>query len=157
MATDGRPFGVTLAKACKDATVKQCNFTTPLALHAKRPHPNPPLIRFKGDKGKGRGRGLGGKLLAKTTNTAPIATSRSHATRALPLRRWQMQVGYGYVHQGSHSCSGSYLQRVVEYVDISAMLRWTSPKVNYKATLLVADPCKGVRCYPAIGALLYLL
>ena len=70
MAKDGRPFGVTLAKACKDATVKECNFTTPLALHAKRPHPNPPLIRFKGDKGKGRGRGRGGKLLTKTTNTA---------------------------------------------------------------------------------------
>ena len=82
MAADGRPFGVTLAKACKDATVKECNFTTPLALHAKRPHPNPPLIPFKGDKGKGRGRGRGGKLLTKTTNTA----NRTHETKPVCFR-----------------------------------------------------------------------
>ena len=42
MATDGRPFGEALAKAYKDATVKERNFTTPLALHAKRPPPPRP-------------------------------------------------------------------------------------------------------------------
>ncbi|CAE7312401.1 abhd17c, partial [Symbiodinium microadriaticum] len=36
MATDGRPFGDALAKAYKEATVKERHFTTPLALHAKR-------------------------------------------------------------------------------------------------------------------------
>ncbi|CAE7923836.1 unnamed protein product, partial [Symbiodinium sp. KB8] len=48
MATDGRPFGEALAKAYKDATVKERNFTTPLALHAKR-------HRGKGKLGKGDG------------------------------------------------------------------------------------------------------
>ncbi|OLP78827.1 Polyadenylate-binding protein, cytoplasmic and nuclear [Symbiodinium microadriaticum] len=52
MASDGRPFGEALAKAYKDATVKERHFTTPLALHAKRPSsavPPPPLNPYQRD------------------------------------------------------------------------------------------------------------
>ena len=39
MATAGYSFGAALIHAYKEPSVKERNFTTPLALHAKRPQP----------------------------------------------------------------------------------------------------------------------
>ncbi|CAK8991364.1 unnamed protein product [Durusdinium trenchii] len=73
--TEGKPLTVALKMAWKDATVKERNFTTPLALYAKRPTPpwrEQPVQKWaatekgaKGkDKGKGKkGRGMGGRHL----------------------------------------------------------------------------------------------
>ncbi|CAE7384788.1 unnamed protein product [Symbiodinium microadriaticum] len=82
MATDGRSFGDALAKAYKEATVKERHFTTPLALHAKRPNPSvppPPLNPYQRDPKKGKGKLGKGKdkqptkfgTLAGTSNRTP--------------------------------------------------------------------------------------
>ncbi|CAE7346838.1 DSK1 [Symbiodinium sp. KB8] len=82
MATDGRSFGDALSKAYKDATVKERHFTTPLALHAKRPSPTvppPPLNPYQRDPKKGKGKQGKGKdkqptkfgTLAGTSNRTP--------------------------------------------------------------------------------------
>ena len=62
--TEGKLLVVALKTSRKDATVKGRNFTTPLALYAKRPVPpwreQPPMKwrqQEKGDKGKARGKG----------------------------------------------------------------------------------------------------
>ena len=62
--TEGKPLVVALKAAWKDGTVKERHFTTPLALHAKRPPPPwreqpPPKWRQpeQGEKGKGKGKG----------------------------------------------------------------------------------------------------
>ena len=77
MATDGRSFGDALAKAYKEATVKERHFTTPLALHAKRPNPSvppPPLNPYQRD-GEGEGQ---------------AADQVRHASRHVqPDARWQ--------------------------------------------------------------------
>ncbi|OLQ03582.1 Anthranilate N-benzoyltransferase protein 2 [Symbiodinium microadriaticum] len=82
MATDGRSFGDALARAYKEATVKERHFTTPLALHAKRPSPTvppPPLNPYQRDPKKGKGKLGKGKdkqptkfgTLAGTSNRTP--------------------------------------------------------------------------------------
>ena len=65
---EGKPYTVALKIAWKDATVKERNFTTPLALYAKRPLPpwreQPPdkwRAPEKGEKGKEKGKGKKGK------------------------------------------------------------------------------------------------
>ena len=66
--TEGKPLTVALKMAWKDATVKERNFTTPLALYAKRPLPpwrEQPAQKWpttdKGGKGKEKGKGKKGK------------------------------------------------------------------------------------------------
>ena len=63
MATAGYSFGAALLHAYKEPSVKERNFTTPLALHAKRPQPwlanseQPPLKKsYKGKGAKGSGK-----------------------------------------------------------------------------------------------------
>ena len=52
---EGTPFPAALREAWRDPTVKERNFVTPLALHAKRPAPNPPSGDYvKYQKGKGK-------------------------------------------------------------------------------------------------------
>ena len=63
--TEGKPLTVALKMAWKDATIKERNFTTPLALYAKRPTPpwrEQPDAKWrsteaKGGKGKDKGKG----------------------------------------------------------------------------------------------------
>ena len=66
--TEGKPLTVALKTARKDATVKERNFTTPLALYAKRPPPpwrEQPAAKWrtpeKGEKGKEKGKSKKGK------------------------------------------------------------------------------------------------
>ena len=66
--TEGKPLTVALKTAWKDATVKERNFTTPLALYAKRPPPpwrEQPAAKWrtpeKGEKGKEKGKSKKGK------------------------------------------------------------------------------------------------
>ena len=62
MTTGGLSFGASLQQSYKDAAVKERHFTTPLALHAKRPpppqHPDWPAKKKKtggkGDKTKAK-------------------------------------------------------------------------------------------------------
>ena len=62
MATAGYTFGAALVHAYKEPSVKERNFTTPLALHAKRPQPwNATERPTKRKNGKGRGKGKDGK------------------------------------------------------------------------------------------------
>ena len=78
MATAGYSFGAALIHAYKEPSVKERNFTTPLALHAKRPQPwnanteLPPTKKGrKGAKGNGKGKdGKGAKKL-KEGSTGP--------------------------------------------------------------------------------------
>ena len=69
MATAGYSFGAALLHSYKEPSVKERNFTTPLALHAKRPQPwhanqddQPPR---KLRNGQGQGKGKDGKGNAK--------------------------------------------------------------------------------------------
>ena len=62
MARAGYTFGAALVHAYKEPSVKERNFTTPLALHAKRPQPwNATERPTKRKNGKGRGKGKDGK------------------------------------------------------------------------------------------------
>ena len=62
MATAGYTFGAVLVHAYKEPSVKERNFATPLALHAKRPQPwNATERPTKRKNGKGRGKGKDGK------------------------------------------------------------------------------------------------
>ena len=62
---DGTPYPTALRESWRDPTIKERNFVTPLALHAKRPAPAPlqdPNKVYKAGKGKdGKGRGKKGK------------------------------------------------------------------------------------------------
>ena len=71
MATLGYSFGEALAKSYKDTMVKERHFTTPLALHAKRPAlPNKPWKPEKRAKGEGKG-DKGGKAKKKGASNMP--------------------------------------------------------------------------------------
>ena len=65
--TEGKPWVVSLKIAWKDATIKERNFTTPLALYAKRPPPpwrdnaQQSAFRKTEAKGKSKGKGKSGK------------------------------------------------------------------------------------------------
>ena len=79
MATAGYSFGAALTHAYKEPSVKERNFTTPLALHAKRPQPwtanteQPPTKKGrKGAKGNGKGKdGKGAKKLKEGSDRTP--------------------------------------------------------------------------------------
>ena len=75
--TEGKPLTVALKTAWKDATVKERNFTTPLALYAKRPLPpwrEQPAQKWpatdKGGKGKEKGKGKKGKGRGSSSHCA---------------------------------------------------------------------------------------
>ena len=75
MATAGYTFGAALVHAYKEPSVKERNFTTPLALHAKRPQPwnatERPTKR-KSAKGKGKSKdGKGAKKLKEGSDRTP--------------------------------------------------------------------------------------
>ena len=77
MATAGYTFGAALVgvHAYKEPSVKERNFTTPLALHAKRPQPwnatERPAKR-KSAKGKGKSKdGKGAKKLKEGSDRTP--------------------------------------------------------------------------------------
>eukprot|EP00913_Durusdinium_trenchii_P014440 g13545.t1 len=66
--TEGKPLTVALKMAWKDATIKERNFTTPLALYAKRPTPpwrEQPQAKWptveKGGKGREKGKSKKGR------------------------------------------------------------------------------------------------
>ena len=66
LAQQGMPFKLALEKSWKDATVKECHFTTPLALYAMRGYGATtslatPTLGDKGNKGKGKGKGKQGQ------------------------------------------------------------------------------------------------
>ena len=79
MATAGYSFGAALLHAYKEPSVKERNFTTPLALHAKRPQPwnanvdLPPTKKGrKGAKGNGKGKDdKGAKKLKEGSDRTP--------------------------------------------------------------------------------------
>ncbi|CAE7794108.1 unnamed protein product [Symbiodinium sp. CCMP2456] len=77
MATAGYTFGAALTHAYKEPSVKEHNFTTPLALHAKRPQPwiataDRPPKKLKNGKGKGKGKdGKGAKKLKEGSDRTP--------------------------------------------------------------------------------------
>ena len=79
MATAGYSFGAALTHAYKEPSVKERNFTTPLALHAKRPQPwtanteQPPAKKGrKGAKGNGKGKdNKGAKKLKEGSDRTP--------------------------------------------------------------------------------------
>lgn len=54
---DGTPYPTALRESWRDSTIKERNFVTPLALHAKRPAPAPPpgdpYDKYRKGKGKG--------------------------------------------------------------------------------------------------------
>ena len=75
IATAGYTFGAALVHAYKEPSVKERNFTTPLALHAKRPQPwnatERPTKR-KSAKGKGKSKdGKGAKKLKEGSDRTP--------------------------------------------------------------------------------------
>ncbi|CAE7884664.1 HCBT2, partial [Symbiodinium necroappetens] len=87
MATDGRSFGDALAKAYKEATVKERHFTTPLALHAKRPNPSvppPPLNPYQRDPKKGKGK-LGKGKDKQPTKFGTLAGTSSRTPDGKPI------------------------------------------------------------------------
>ncbi|OLP80386.1 hypothetical protein AK812_SmicGene39223 [Symbiodinium microadriaticum] len=96
MATAGYSFGAALLHAYKEPSVKERNFTTPLALHAKRPQPwnanvdLPPTKKGrKGAKGNGKSKdGKGAKKLKAPLPppTANEPTATTMAATAGPLR-----------------------------------------------------------------------
>ena len=83
-----------LVHAYKEPSVKERNFTTPLALHAKRPQPwNATERPTKRKNGKGRGKGKdgkGAKKLKEGSDRTPASTPlRSARRRRSPLRTTQ--------------------------------------------------------------------
>ena len=96
MATAGYSFGAALLHAYKEPSVKERNFTTPLALHAKRPQPwhanteQPPLKKpHKGKGAKGNGKGKDDKGAKKLKEGSDRTTGwQAHL---LPLQRQGMQ------------------------------------------------------------------
>ena len=99
MATAGYTFGAALVHAYKEPSVKERNFTTPLALHAKRPQPwNATERPTKRKSAKGKGKSKDGKGAAPLRMTLPrppaLRTDRAKPHRCRRYSLLTYQHGY---------------------------------------------------------------
>ena len=79
---EGTPFPTALRESWKDPTIKERNFVTPLALHAKRPAPAPPPADpYKYHKGKGKS----GKGKTKKGGVTTMQGCASHTPDGDPV------------------------------------------------------------------------
>lgn len=83
--SEGKPMPVALKAAWKDPTVKERYFTTPLALHTKRPTPAAEWEAGKWHKGQYKGEGKGAKGKKGKGGKSNLQHCASHTPEGKPI------------------------------------------------------------------------